>query len=124
MEQEIPEVRNGVVEIKSIAREPGSRTKAAVVATVAGVDPVGSCVGMRGLRIQNIVNELGGEKIDVVEWHPEIRSYISNALSPAKVSNVYLDESRTIKTAVVVVPDRRSAWPSAKKGRMHAWPPS
>ena len=72
MEQEIPEVRDGTVEIKAIAREPGARSKAAVVATVPGVDPVGSCVGMRGLRIQNIVNELAGEKIDVVEWHNEI----------------------------------------------------
>ena len=67
MEQEIPEVRDGVVEIKSIAREPGARSKASVVATVPGVDPVGSCVGMRGLRIQNIVNELANEKIDVID---------------------------------------------------------
>ena len=72
MEQEIPEVRDGTVELKAIAREPGARSKVAVTATQPGVDAVGSCVGMRGLRIQNIVNELAGEKIDVVEWNPEL----------------------------------------------------
>ncbi len=117
MEQEIPEVRDGVVEIKAISREPGARSKAAVVATIPGVDPVGSCVGMRGLRIQNIVNELAGEKIDVVEWSTDVYTYISNALSPAKVSNVLLDEKSNIKTAIVVVPDRQLSLAIGKEGQ-------
>lgn len=118
MEQEIPEVRDGVVEIKAIAREPGARSKVAVVATLPGVDPVGSCVGMRGLRIQNIVNELAGEKIDVIEWSTDIGSYITNALSPAKVSNVLLDENTSsIKTAIVVVPDRQLSLAIGKEGQ-------
>ena len=117
MEQEIPEVREGTVEIKAIAREPGARSKAAVVATVPGVDPVGSCVGMRGLRIQNIVNELAGEKIDVVEWSNDLATYIANALSPAKVNSVYLDETGTIKTAIVVVPDRQLSLAIGKEGQ-------
>jgi len=117
MEQEIPEVRDGIVEIKAIAREPGARSKSAVVATVPGVDPVGSCVGMRGLRIQNIVNELSGEKIDVVEWNADPATYISNALSPAKVNNVILDEKSSIKTAIVVVPDRQLSLAIGKEGQ-------
>ena len=117
MEQEIPEVRDGTVEIKAIAREPGARSKAAVVATVPGVDPVGSCVGMRGLRIQNIVNELAGEKIDVVEWNTELSSYIANSLSPAKVNSVLLDETGSIKTAIVVVPDRQLSLAIGKEGQ-------
>lgn len=117
MEQEIPEIRDGIVEIKAIAREPGARSKAAVVATVPGIDPVGSCVGMRGLRIQNIVNELSGEKIDVVEWSNDVIRYISNALSPAKVTNVLLDDSGSIKTAVVVVPDRQLSLAIGKEGQ-------
>lgn len=117
MEQEIPEVRDGTVEIKAIAREPGARSKVAVAATIPNVDPVGSCVGMRGLRIQNIVNELSGEKIDVVEWSPELMGYISNALSPAKVNNVVLDEKASIKTAIVVVPDRQLSLAIGKEGQ-------
>ena len=117
MEQEIPEVRDGVVEIKAIAREPGARSKVAVLATVPGIDPVGSCVGMRGLRIQNIVNELAGEKIDVIEYNTEATSYITNALSPAKVSRVLLDESGAIKTAVVIVPDRQLSLAIGKEGQ-------
>ncbi len=117
MEQEIPEVRDGIVEIKAIAREPGARSKAAVTATVPGVDPVGSCVGMRGLRIQNIVNELAGEKIDVVEWNGDLASYISNALSPAKVQSVILDDGNPIKTATVIVPDRQLSLAIGKEGQ-------
>ena len=117
MEQEIPEVREGTVEIKAIAREPGARSKAAVVATIPGVDPVGSCVGMRGLRIQNIVNELAGEKIDVVEWSPDLATYIANSLSPAKVNSVLLDENNPIKTAIVVVPDRQLSLAIGKEGQ-------
>ncbi|PMP87067.1 MAG: transcription termination/antitermination protein NusA, partial [Chloroflexus aggregans] len=80
-EMEVPEIYNGSVEIKSVAREPGLRTKVAVAARQEGIDPVGSCVGMRGIRIQNIVNELNGEKIDVVQWSSDPREYIANALS-------------------------------------------
>ncbi|MCB0026142.1 MAG: transcription termination factor NusA [Caldilinea sp.] len=117
MEQEIPEVRDGKVEIKSIAREPGHRSKVAVLATVPGLDAVGSCVGLRGLRIQNIVNELSGEKIDVVEWNETVGSYISNALSPAKVQAVLLDDDGAIKTATVVVPDRQLSLAIGKEGQ-------
>jgi N utilization substance protein A len=117
MEQEIPEVREGKVEIKAIAREPGYRSKVAVQATVPGLDAVGSCVGMRGLRIQNIVNELAGEKIDVIEWDVNLAQYISNALSPAKVQAVLLDEEGPIKTATVVVPDRQLSLAIGKEGQ-------
>ncbi len=117
MEQEIPEVRDGTVEIKGISREPGARSKVAVVATLPGVDPVGSCVGMRGLRIQNIVTELAGEKIDVVEWSGNLRTYISNALGPAKVQSVILEEDRNIKTAIVIVPDRQLSLAIGKAGQ-------
>ncbi len=106
LELEVPEIFNGSVEIKSIAREAGSRSKVAVVARQPGVDPVGACVGMRGVRIQSIVNELGGEKIDVIEWSPNTASFIAKALSPAKVLSVQLEEDPFEgKTAKVVVPD-------------------
>ncbi len=106
LELEVPEIFNGSVEIKSIAREAGSRSKVAVVARQPGVDPVGACVGMRGVRIQSIVNELGGEKIDVIEWSPNAASFIAKALSPARVLSVQLEEDPFEgKTANVVVPD-------------------
>jgi transcription termination/antitermination protein NusA len=118
LETEVPEIFNGTVEIKQIAREPGSRSKLAVVATQEGVDPVGSCVGMRGVRIQNIVNELSGEKIDVVEWSPDVATFIANALSPAKVMNVTLrEEPDGSKTASVVVPDRQLSLAIGKEGQ-------
>jgi N utilization substance protein A len=117
MEQEIPEVRDGSVEIKNIAREPGARSKVAVLGTAPGVDPVGSCVGLRGMRIQNIVGELAGEKIDVVEWSNAIRTYISNALSPAKVVVVILEEENNAKTATVVVEDRQLSLAIGKAGQ-------
>ena len=117
MEQEIPEVRDGTVEIRGISREPGARSKVAVMATQPGVDPVGSCVGMRGLRIQNIVTELAGEKIDVVEWSGNLRTYISNALGPAKVQSVILEEGSNIKTAIVIVPDRQLSLAIGKAGQ-------
>ena len=106
------------MEIKQIAREAGSRSKVAVIATQDGVDPVGSCVGMRGVRIQNIVNELNGEKIDVVEWSPDLASFIANALSPAKVMNVTLrEETDGSKTASVIVPDRQLSLAIGKEGQ-------
>jgi N utilization substance protein A len=106
LELEVPEIFSGAVEIKSIAREAGSRSKVAVAARQPGVDPVGACVGMRGVRIQSIVNELGGEKIDVIEWSPDTATFIAKALSPAKVLSVQLEEDPVGgKTANVVVPD-------------------
>jgi N utilization substance protein A len=118
LELEVPEVFNGTVEIKAIAREAGSRSKVAVAATQEGVDPVGSCVGMRGIRIQNIVNELNGEKVDVVAWDPDTATFIANALSPARVSNVLLDaESGTSKTATVIVPDDQLSLSIGKEGQ-------
>jgi N utilization substance protein A len=118
LELEVPEIFNGSVEIKAIAREAGSRSKVAVHATQDGVDPVGSCVGVRGGRIQNVVNELEGEKIDVVQWAPEIGVFIANSLSPAKVMNVILeDASETGKTATVIVPDRQLSLAIGKEGQ-------
>ncbi len=118
LETEVPEIFNGTVEIKQIAREAGSRSKVAVAAVQEGVDPVGSCVGMRGVRIQNIVNELGGEKIDIVEWSPDVASFIANALSPAKVMNVNLrEETDGSKTASVIVPDRQLSLAIGKEGQ-------
>jgi len=118
LETEVPEIFNGTVEIKQIAREAGSRSKVAVIATQEGVDPVGSCVGMRGVRIQNIVNELNGEKIDVVEWSPDLATFIANALSPAKVMNVTLrEEPDGSKTASVIVPDRQLSLAIGKEGQ-------
>jgi N utilization substance protein A len=106
LELEVPEIFNGAVEIKSTSREAGSRSKVAVVARQPGVDPVGACVGMRGVRIQSIVNELGGEKIDVIEWSPNPATFIAKALSPARVLSVQLEEDPVEgKTANVVVPD-------------------
>ena len=106
LENEVPEIYHGLVEIRSIAREPGHRSKVAVSALQAGVDPVGACVGMRGVRIQAIVRELNDEKIDVIEWNPDPAGYIAKALSPARVTGVYLDElAEGTKTATVVVPE-------------------
>lgn len=106
LENEVPEIYHGVVEIRSIAREPGERAKVAVSATQSGIDPVGACVGIRGVRIQAIVRELHDEKIDVIEWNPDSAVYIAKAISPARVSGVYLNEkSPNGKTATVVVPE-------------------
>lgn len=116
LEVEVPEIYNGTVEIKSIAREAGYRSKVAVAALQEGVDPVGSCVGMRGTRIQNIVNELHGEKIDVVQWNPDLSFFIANSLSPAKVMNVMLDDEQG-KTATVVVPDKQLSLAIGKEGQ-------
>jgi N utilization substance protein A len=116
LEVEVPEIYNGTVEIKSIAREAGYRSKVAVAALQEGVDPVGSCVGMRGTRIQSIVNELNGEKIDVVQWNPDLSFFIANSLSPAKVMNVMLDDEHG-KTAVVVVPDKQLSLAIGKEGQ-------
>ncbi len=117
LEQEVPEIYNGTVEIKSIAREPGQRSKVAVAALQPGIDPVGSCVGMRGVRIQAIVNELNGEKIDVIEWNPDPAAFIASALSPAKVTTVILDDTIDNRTAIVVVPDKQLSLAIGKEGQ-------
>ncbi len=117
LEKEIPEIFQGTVEIKAIAREPGQRSKVAVAALQPGVDPVGSCVGMRGTRIQAIVNELSGEKIDIVEWSPDTATFIANALSPAKVTDVILEDTPEGRTAIVIVPDRQLSLAIGKEGQ-------
>ncbi len=114
-ELEVPEVGNGIVEIKVIAREAGYRSKVAVAARQEGIDPVGCCVGLRGIRIQNIVNELGGEKLDVVTWNPDVSAFITSALSPAQVLNVKLDEENGVAT--VVVPDKQLSLAIGKEGQ-------
>jgi N utilization substance protein A len=103
LENEVPEIYHGVVEIRAIAREPGARAKVAVMATQAGVDPVGACVGIKGVRIQAIVKELHDEKIDIIQWDQDPVVYISKAISPARVSGVYLAELDGSRTATVVV---------------------
>ena len=114
-EIEVPEVFNGIVEIKSISRESGSRSKVSVASRQDGVDPVGSCIGMRGNRIQSIVNELQGEKIDVVRWDKDPKVLISNALSPSEVVHVDLNEDDA--SAFVVVPERQLSLAIGKEGQ-------
>ncbi len=103
LENEVPEIYHGIVEIRAISREPGARAKVAVSATQAGIDPVGACVGIKGVRIQAIVKELHDEKIDIIQWDPDPIVYISKAISPARVSGVYLADDEGAKTATVVV---------------------
>lgn len=104
LENEVPEIYHGIVEVRAISREPGQRAKVAVMATQPGVDPVGACVGIKGVRIQAIVRELHDEKIDIIQWDPDPVVYISKAISPARVNGVYLSESPdTGRTATVVV---------------------
>jgi len=114
-ELEVPEIYRGVVEIKSIAREAGFRSKVAVAARQEGVDPVGSCVGLRGIRIQNVVNELNGERIDVIQWDPDPARLVANALSPAQVLRVHISPEEN--TASVIVPDRQLSLAIGKEGQ-------
>ena len=114
-EMEVPEIYNGAVEMMAVSREAGSRSKVAVRARQDGVDPVGSCVGLRGVRIQNIVNELQGEKIDVLEWNRDISRFIANALNPAQVLRVELDAENQV--AIAVVPDRQLSLAIGKEGQ-------
>jgi N utilization substance protein A len=114
-ELEIPEVHNGIVELKALTREAGHRTKVAVATMQENVDPVGSCLGPRGIRLQSIINELNGEKIDVIQWHPDPTVFIANALSPAQVANIKTDEE--INTATVVVPDKQLSLAIGKEGQ-------
>ena len=103
------------MEIKAVAREPGVRTKVAVAARQDNVDPVGACVGQRGVRIQNVVNELNGEKIDVAQWHADPATFVANALRPASVLRVTIDEAN--KSASVVVPERELSLAIGKDGQ-------
>ena len=114
-EIEVPEVFSGAVEINSIAREASHRTKVAVAARQEGIDPVGCCVGLRGIRIQNIVNELSGEKIDVVLWNSDAAVFIASALSPAQIANVELNKEEGVAT--VVVPDRQLSLAIGREGQ-------
>lgn len=114
-ELEVPEIHDGTVEIKSISREPGSRTKIAVYSKDENVDPVGACVGQKGTRVQAIVDELRGEKIDIIKWSNDARDYISSSLSPAKVIRV--DVSEEEKSAKVIVPDYQLSLAIGKEGQ-------
>jgi transcription termination/antitermination protein NusA len=114
-ELEVPEIFNGQVEIKAIAREPGSRTKVAVWPRQEGIDPIGACVGVRGTRINNVVNELNGEKIDIIQWDTDPRQFVANALSPVKPLGVELREAD--HTALVSVPERQLSLAIGKDGQ-------
>ena len=114
-EMEVPEIFRGTVEIKAIAREPGFRSKVAVYSRQEGIDPVGACVGLRGIRIQNVVNELNGERIDVVQWDPDPSKFVANALSPAQVHEVRILPDGT--TAEVIVGDRQLSLAIGKEGQ-------
>lgn len=118
LELEVPEIYNGQVDIKSIAREAGARSKIAVMALQPGVDPVGACVGMRGVRIQSIVRELNDEKIDVIEWDADPKNFIAKALSPARVSQVFLEDAPDEgRTATVIVPDDQLSLAIGREGQ-------
>lgn len=114
-EQEVPEIASGVVEIVAIAREGGSRTKMAVLSNDPNVDAVGACVGQRGMRVQAVINELNGEKIDIIEWDPDLMVYLSNALSPARVVQVVVYEEEM--AASVVVPDHQLSLAIGREGQ-------
>jgi N utilization substance protein A len=114
-ELEVPEIHDGVVEIRSISREAGSRSKIAVYSTDEHIDPVGACVGQKGSRVQNVVDELSGEKIDIVEWSDEPEIFITNALSPSKVESVHIHEDN--HSATVVVPDYQLSLAIGREGQ-------
>jgi N utilization substance protein A len=113
--REVPEVNSGAVEIKAIAREAGSRSKVAVSSTQSGVDPVGSCVGQKGVRVQAVINELGGEKIDIIEYSEDIKKFITAALQPAENLEIEVDESK--KTATVTVSEDQMSLAIGRDGQ-------
>jgi len=113
--QEVPEVYDGVIEIRAVARDPGSRAKMAVVSNDSSIDPVGACVGMRGSRVQAVVAELQGEKIDIIQWNPDEATFIVNALAPAEVSKVVMDEED--ERVEVVVPDEQLSLAIGRRGQ-------
>jgi N utilization substance protein A len=112
---EVPEVAEGIVEIKAVSREPGSRAKIAVVSHDPDVDPIGACVGMRGARVQNVVSELRGEKIDIINWTPDIARFACSALAPAEVTRVYVDNEE--ESLEIIVPDDQLSLAIGKKGQ-------
>ena len=114
-ELEVPEIAEGIVEIKSVAREPGQRSKIAVSSSDDRVDPVGACVGHRGSRVQSVVNELYDEKVDIVRWSDDTAKFIAESLSPAKPASVDLDEDS--KTALVIMPDSQLSLAIGKSGQ-------
>ena len=113
--QEVPEIYDGIIEIKAVARDPGSRAKIAVLSNDSSIDPVGACVGMRGSRVQAVVNELQGEKIDIIQWSPDAATFIVNALAPAEVAKVVLDEDA--QRIEVVVPDDQLSLAIGRRGQ-------
>src|SRR5947209_462607 len=113
--QEVPEIYDSIVEVKAVARDPGSRAKIAVISRDSSVDPVGACVGMRGSRVQAVVNELQGEKIDIIPWTPDPANFVVNALAPAEVAKVVLDEDR--QRMEVVVPDQQLSLAIGRRGQ-------
>ncbi|TNE41411.1 MAG: transcription termination/antitermination protein NusA [Alphaproteobacteria bacterium] len=113
--QEVPEIYDGVIEIRGVARDPGSRAKISVISNEGSIDPVGACVGMRGSRVQAVVNELQGEKIDIIQWSPDPATYIVNALAPAEVVKVVLDEEA--QRIEVVVPDDQLSLAIGRRGQ-------
>jgi len=113
--QEVPEIYDGIVEIKAVARDPGSRAKIGVISRDSSVDPVGACVGMRGSRVQAVVTELQGEKIDIIPWSPDIATFVVNALAPAEVAKVVIDEDR--ERIEVVVPDTQLSLAIGRRGQ-------
>ena len=115
LELEVPEIAKGVVEVMGMSREPGFRSKIAVISRQEGVDPIGAVVGMRGARIQNVVNELGGERVDIIRWDPNETAFVANALSPAEVVSIRLDEDEN--TAYVAVPDKQLSLAIGKEGQ-------
>jgi len=114
-EQEVPEIQDGIVEIQAIARDPGSRTKIAVISKDPSVDPVGACVGMRGARVQAVVNELHGEKIDIIEWTPDPATFVINAMAPAAIERVLVDEEK--QSIEVAVSEEQLAIAIGKRGQ-------
>src|SRR5918996_1095493 len=113
--QEVPEIYDGIIEIKAVARDPGSRAKIAVLSKDNSIDPVGACVGMRGSRVQAVVNELSGEKIDIIPWSPDPATFVVNALAPAEVSKVVLDEENN--RIEVIVPDAQLSLAIGRRGQ-------
>ena len=113
--QEVPEIYDGIIEVRSVARDPGSRAKIAVLSNDSSIDPVGACVGMRGSRVQAVVNELQGEKIDIIQWSPDPATFVVNALAPAEVSKVVIDEDA--ERIEVVVPDDQLSLAIGRRGQ-------
>src|SRR5690606_39264711 len=113
--QEVPEIYDGIIEIKAVARDPGSRAKIGVISKDSSIDPVGACVGMRGSRVQAVVQELQGEKIDIIPWSPDPATFVVNALAPAEVAKVVLDEE--LHRIEVIVPDDQLSLAIGRRGQ-------